>query len=130
MKKIIGIASLALCLVATTTNAQEGRRQLDPSAMRERTEKQKAKLKEELKLTDAQADSVVAIQMEFLPKMRGLREFEPEERMAKMKEINDNYKARLKEALKDDKLVTKVIEFQEKQRKEMMEKMREMKPQE
>lgn len=129
MKKIIGIAAVAFCLAATTTNAQEGRRQMDPGAMKERNEKQKAKLKEELKLTDAQADSVVAIQMEVMPKMRGLRDLEPEERMAKMKEINESYKARLKEALKDDKLVTKVIEFQEKQRKEMMEKMREMKPQ-
>lgn len=130
MKKIIGIAAVAFCLAATTTNAQEGRRQMDPGAMKERNEKQKAKLKEELKLTDAQADSVVAIQMEVMPKMRGLRDLEPEERMAKMKEINENFKARLKAALKDDKLATKVIEFQEKQRKEMMDRMREMKPQE
>lgn len=130
MKKIIGIAAVAFCLAATTTNAQEGRRQMDPGAMKERSEKQKAKLKEELKLTDAQADSVVAIQTEVMPKMRGLRDLEPEERMAKMKEINENFKARLKAALKDDKLATKVIEFQEKQRKEMMDRMREMKPQE
>lgn len=130
MKKIIGIAAVAFCLAATTTNAQEGRRQMDPGAMKERNEKQKAKLKEELKLTDAQADSVVAIQMEVMPKMRGLRDLEPEERMAKMKEINENFKARLKAALKDDKLATKVIEFQEKQRKEMMDRMREMKPRE
>ena len=130
MKKIIGIAAVAFCLAATTTNAQEGRRQMDPGAMKERNEKQKAKLKEELKLTDAQADSFVAIQMEVMPKMRGLRDLEPEERMAKMKEINENFKARLKAALKDDKLATKVIEFQEKQRKEMMDRMREMKPRE
>ena len=53
--------------------------------------------------------------------MRGL---EQEARAAKIKEINDAFKARLKSALGDDKLVDKVIEYQETQRKERMKKMR------
>lgn len=85
---------------------------------------QKEKLKEDLKLTDVQADSVATIQMEYMPKLRGMRGLEQEARAAKIKEINDAFKARLKSALGDDKLVDKVIEYQETQRKERMERMR------
>ena len=108
--------------VATKLVAQppEGR-QFDPVAMKE---KQKTKLIEELKLTNAQADSVATIQLEFMPKLRGMRGLQAEERLIKMKEVNDAYKTRLNSALKDEKLVAKVIEFQEKQRQERMERMR------
>ncbi|MCX6209518.1 MAG: hypothetical protein NTZ59_08415 [Bacteroidetes bacterium] len=130
MKKVLFIVAVMLSTISFKTMAQEGRPQFNPEAIKERNEKIKAKLKDELKLTDSQADGVIAIQMENMQKMRGLRGLDQEERMTKMKEIGDASKAKLKELLKDDKLVDKVIEFQEKQRKEMMEKMREMKPQE
>ena len=120
MKKLL-LSLLILTLVTTVSiNAQQGR-QFDPAAMKE---KQKAKLKEDLKLSDIQADSVTAIQFEYMPKLRGLRGIQGEERVAKMKEINDAYKARLKSALKDDKLVDEVIEYQETQRKQRIERMR------
>lgn len=120
MKKLL--LTLLVLTIGTTLSvkAQEGR-QFDPVAMKER---QKTKLKEDLKLTDVQADSVVAIQFEYMPKIRGLRGVQGEERITKMKEINDAYKARLKSALKDDKLVDKVVEYQEAQRKERAERMR------
>ena len=122
MKRIIYVLTIVLLSVATKLIAQppEGR-QFDPVAMKE---KQKTKLIEELKLTNAQADSVATIQLEFMPKLRGMRGLQAEERLIKMKEVNDAYKTRLTSALKDEKLVTKVIEFQEKQRQERMERMR------
>ena len=122
MKRIIYVLTIVLLSVATKLIAQppEGR-QFDPAAMKE---KQKTKLIEELKLTNAQADSVATIQLEFMPKLRGMRGLQAEERLIKMKEVNDAYKTRLTSALKDEKLVTKVIEFQEKQRQERMERMR------
>ena len=50
-------------------------RQFDPSVMKE---KQKAKLKADLQLTDAQADIVVKVQMDFMPYFRNLRDASPE----------------------------------------------------
>ena len=121
MKKLF-FAIFTLLIASTMLYAQppEGK-QFDPATIKER---QKSKLKEDLKLTNAQAESVATIQMEYMPKLRGLRALEKEERQAKMKEINDAYKAKLKTALNDDKLVEQVMEYQEKQRKERMEKMR------
>ncbi len=130
MKKILLIATIVIAATTTKLMAQEGRQQFNPEAMKERNEKMKAKMKEDLKLTDAQADSVIAVQTEFMPKMMGLRGLSQEERMAKIKEIQDDIKARLKAALKDEKLAEKVIEYQARQRREAMEKMREAKPQE
>ena len=43
----------------------------------------------ELKLTDVQADSVVAIQVDFMQQRKGIRDLVPEDKKAKMKEIND-----------------------------------------
>lgn len=116
---LVIFTSLTLGILLKAQPPQD--KQLGPAAIKER---QKSKLKEDLKLSDAQAESVAVIQMEYMPKLRGMRGLEKEERMAKMKEINDAYKAKLKTALNDDKLVEKVIEYQEKQRRERMEKMR------
>jgi hypothetical protein len=120
MKKLL--FALIIMLLGTSTNAQpqEGN-QFDPAAIKER---QKSKLKEDLKLSETQAEDVATIQLEFMPKMRGLRGLQTEERVIKLKEIGDAFKTKLKFALKDDKLVYKVIEYQEAQRKERMEKMR------
>jgi hypothetical protein len=120
MKKLLIIAAIATFSASTTINAQEGR-QFDPAAMKER---QKTKLKEDLKLTDAQADSVVTIQFESMGKLRGLRGMDQETRLTKIKEVNDANKARLQSALGDDKLVEKVLAYQEEQRKQRAERMR------
>ena len=126
MKKLF-IYLLILLLANTNVSFANTNFQPDPAEMKAR---QKAKLMADIKLTDAQADSVVNISMEFMPKLRGMRGLQPEERMAKLKEINDGMKARLTAALKDEKLVNTVLEYQEKQRKERMEQMRAMRPQE
>ena len=121
MKKIIYVVTIVLLTITAKLVAQPEGRQFDGLAMKE---KQKAKLVEALNLTVAQADSVVTIQADFLPKYRGLRGLQPEERMAKMKELNDAMKAKYIAVLKDEKLVAKVLEFQEKQRQERMERVR------
>lgn len=54
--------------------------------------------------------------------MRGLQ---PEERMAKMKELNDAFKARLTTALSNNtELVKKVMDYREEKMKERMERRR------
>lgn len=122
MKKLLLSAITLFVLNAINIKAQPSDgRQFDPAAMKER---QKLKIKEDLKTSDAQADSIATIQIEFMPKLRGMRGLQQEERATKMKKINDAFKARLKTALADDKLVEKVIEYQETQRKERMERMR------
>lgn len=120
MKKLFLLTSIAISCVITNVSAQEGRG-FDPAKMKEN---QKNKLKEDLKLTDAQADSVATIQIEYMPKLRGLRGVQGEERMAKMKEINDAYKTRLNAALGDASITEKVLAYQEEQRKQRMERMR------
>ena len=122
MKKLLFALVIMLLgsSVSSKAQPQEGN-QFDPAAMKER---QKSKLKEDLKLSETQAEDVATIQLEFMPKLRGLRGLQSEERVIKMKEIVDAFKTKLKVVLKDDKLVDKVIDYQEAQRKERMEKMR------
>jgi hypothetical protein len=67
---------------------------------------------------------VVNIELEFMPKMRGLRGLAPEERKIKIQEMTETQKAELKTALKVDKVVDKVVQYQEQQRKERMERMK------
>ncbi len=120
MKKLLLLSSIAIFCTISNVNAQEGRG-FNPSNMKEN---QKNKLKEDLKLTEAQADSVATIQLEYMPKLRGLRGMQGEERIAKMKEINDAYKERLNAALGDAKITEKVLAYLEEQRKQKIEKMR------
>lgn len=121
MKKIFALVLLFFVL-ANYTIAQPPGRGFDPSAMKDR---QKTQLIQDLKLTDAQADSVATIQMEFMPKLRGLRGLQAEERMAKMKEMNDAFKARLTKALNNNtELVKKVMAYREEKLKERMERRR------
>lgn len=115
MKKVFVLLSIALAITTTTAIAQGGN--FDPAAMKERQLKM---LKEsDLKLTDVQADSVVAINLEFMQQRRDLRDLAPEDRQTKMKVINDVIAKRLLIALKDEALVKKVITFQQEQQAKM-----------
>ncbi|MBC7651158.1 MAG: hypothetical protein H7101_05360, partial [Deinococcales bacterium] len=68
MKKVFVLLAVALLTITTTAMAQ-GRGNFNPAAMKERQLKM---LKEsDLKLTDVQADSVIAINWEFLAQQRG-----------------------------------------------------------
>lgn len=115
MKKVFVLLAVALAITTTSAMAQGGN--FDPAVMKERQLKM---LKEsDLKLTDAQADSVVAVNWEFMQQRRGLRDLAPEDRQVKMKEINDAIAKRLASALKDEALAKKVIAYQQEQQAKM-----------
>jgi len=130
MKKLL--FALSIALVATTTvNAQSteksmpengGGKQFDRAGMKE---KQKAKLKEDLQLSEAQATVVVKLQTEFMDQMRSFRDITPEERASKMKDIKERMKADLTRELKDEKLAEKVMQYQEAKMKQRMERRKE-----
>lgn len=65
MKKTLTLLVLLFSFVVSGISQPPGR-DFNPAAMKER---QKAQLIQDLKLTDAQADSVATIQMELMPKL-------------------------------------------------------------
>jgi hypothetical protein len=114
MKKVIALLTIFVGLSGGALMAQQGGPGMDPAQMKERELKQ---LKEsDLKLTDAQADSVASINMESRQAMRGMRDLSQDERMAKMKEMNDTRLKRWAQALKSEELAKKVADYYEKQR--------------
>lgn len=113
MKKIIaGIAVIIAVFSVSTLYAQQGGGgRMDPAAM-------KQKLKDDLKLTDVQADSVVAISQEFRPKMRDIfmdQTLSQDDKRAKMTEIRDQQNKRVQAVLGDD-LFKKYQDWQAKNR--------------
>jgi hypothetical protein len=99
MKKII--AGLALFIGLLTVNAVNAQQQ-DPAA---RAAAMKQKMKDDLKLTDVQADSVSAIQQEFRPKMREIfmdQSLSQDDKKAKLAPINDQMNKRIEAVLGDD----------------------------
>ena len=113
MKKVFVLLVILLGASGSALMAQGGGN-MDPAAMRER---QLQQLKaSDLKLTDAQADSVVSINMESRQQMRGFRDLSDDQRAAKMKEMNEMRLKRWTSALKDEALAKRVAEYYEKQR--------------
>lgn len=114
MKKILFILCAALTF-ATISNAQGGRRGgMNPQEMIQQ-------LKDSLKLSDVQVDSVKAIFKEFLSKQMELRQNQDqsrEDRFAKMKELNDARNARLKAVFTDEQY-KKFQEMEERRREQM-----------
>ena len=113
MKKIIaGIAVIIAVFSVSTLYAQQGGGgRMDPAAM-------KQKLKDDLKLTDVQADSVVAISQEFRPKMRDIfmdQTLSQDDKTAKLKDVRDQQNKRVQAVLGDD-LFKKYQDWQMKNR--------------
>jgi hypothetical protein len=112
MKKFIaGIALIAAVFSISTSYAQQGGGMRDPAAM-------KQKLKDDLKLTDVQADSVVAINQEFRPKMRDIfmdQTLSQDDKTAKIGVIRDAQNKRVQAVLGDD-LFKKYQDWQTKNR--------------
>ena len=117
MKKVIASLAFLFCLSASTLMAQqEGN--FNPSKMKER---QLQQLKEsDLKLTDAQADSVVSINMETRKQMKDFRDLSGDQRRSKMKEMKEYRLKRWSEALKDESLAKKVEDYYVSQRANRM----------
>ncbi|MDQ6813056.1 MAG: hypothetical protein M3040_04910 [Bacteroidota bacterium] len=113
MKKVFALLVILFAASGSVLMAQGGGN-MDPAQMRER---QLTQLKSsDLKLTDVQADSVIAVQMEMRQQMRGLRDLPEDQRAAKRKEMNDMMMKRWTSALKDEALAKRVAEYYEKQR--------------
>jgi hypothetical protein len=113
MKKFIaGIAVvIAIFFVSTSYAQQGGGGRMDPAAM-------KQKLKDDLKLTDVQADSVVAISQEFRPKMRDIfmdQSLSQDDKRTKIGVVRDQQNKRVQAVLGDD-LFKKYQDWQEKNR--------------
>ena len=99
MKKIM--MSIALVVAVFSVSAVYAQQQ-DPAA---RAAAMKQKLKDDLKLTDVQADSVVAIQTEFHPKMREIfmdQSMSQDDKKAKLAPINEQQNKRIQAVLGDD----------------------------
>ena len=102
-KKMIACAAIVIALftISNTTYAQRG----DTAAMRQRQEAQLAKMKDDLKLTPVQTDSIKAIQMEFNGKMREIfmdQSVSQEDRRAKMMPLREAQNKRIQAVLGDD----------------------------
>ena len=102
-KKMIACAAIVMALftISNTTYAQRG----DTAAMRQRQEAMLAKMKDDLKLTPVQVDSLKAIQMEFSGKMREIfmdQSVSQEDRRAKMMPLREAQNKRIQAVLGDD----------------------------
>lgn len=117
MKKIITLAVFALICSLNTLQAQGGG-QMDPAQMLEMM-KQRVKpgLIEKTKLTDAQADKVLEIQLWSQGEMRGMRDLSEEERAAKMKTVNEEKTKKMKAIPLTDDQIKAVNDFYEEMRK-------------
>jgi hypothetical protein len=97
MKTFTAVSILMLILFS----AGNGFAQTDPAS---RQAAMKQKLITELKLSDVQADSVVAINMDFMPQRREIfqdQSLSQDDKKAKMKVISDQADKRIKPVLGD-----------------------------
>lgn len=117
MKKIITVAVFALICSLNTAQAQGGG-QMDPAQMLEMMKQRvKPQLVEKTKLTDAQADKVLEIQLWSQGETRGMRELSEEERAAKMKTVNEEKNKKFKAIPLTDDQIKAVNDFYEEMRK-------------
>jgi hypothetical protein len=117
MKKIITLAVFALICSINTVQAQGGG-QMDPAQMLEMMKQRvKPQLIEKTKLTDAQADKVLEIQLWSQGEMRGMRDLSEEERAAKTKTVNEEKTKKFKDIPLTDDQIKLVNDFYEEMRK-------------
>jgi len=102
-KKMIACAAIVIALfsLSTTTYAQRG----DTAAMRQRMEERMQKMKDDLKLTGVQVDSLKAINMAFQPQMREVmmdQSMSREDKMAKLAPVREEQNKRIQAVLGAD----------------------------
>jgi len=114
-KNLIAGAAIVIALFSfSSAEAQRG----DTAAMRQRQEAMMQKMKDDLKLTPVQVDSLTAIQKEFQPKMREImmdQSASREDKMAKMAPVNEERNKRIQAVLGAD-LFKKYQEWMEQNR--------------
>ncbi len=116
MKKMIACLAFVLAVFSVSSlYAQQGDRAARAAEM-------KQKMKDDLKLTDVQADSISAIQQEFMPKRREIftdQSLSRDDKMTKIQEINDQANKRIQAVLGDD-LFKKYQDWVQKNRPQRM----------
>jgi len=118
MKKLITLAFFALFCSLTSVHAQGGGGQMDPAQMLEMMKQRvKPQLIEKTKLTDAQADKVLEIQLWSQGETRGMRDLSEDERAAKMKTVNEEKTKKFKAIPLTDDQIKSVNDFYEEMRK-------------
>lgn len=116
MKKII--ACIAVVFAVFSVSSLHAQAQQTPEDRAARMAAMKQKMKDDLKLTDVQADSVSAIQGEFMPKRREIftdQSISQEDKKTKITALNDQADKRIHTVLGDD-LFKKYQEWWEKNR--------------
>jgi hypothetical protein len=117
MKKFLLIVAV---LFAVNTLQAQGGGQMDPAQMLERMKQMvKPSLMEKTKLSDAQADKVLEVNIWAQQQRRGFRELGEEERAKKQKEIQEEVAKKYKAIPLTDDQIKAVEEFYAEMRRNM-----------
>lgn len=104
-KKLISCAVLLIALFSVSSTFAQGGRMMDTAAQRQRMEARLEKMKDDLKLTPVQADSMKAISGEQQTKMRDIfmdQSLSREDKMAKMQPMREAANKRIEAVLGAD----------------------------
>jgi len=104
-KNLIACAALLIALFSATSTFAQGGRMMDTAAMRQRMEARLQKMKDDLKLTPVQVDSMRAIQSDMQGKMRDIfmdQSMSREDKMAKIQPMREAANKRAEAVLGPD----------------------------
>jgi hypothetical protein len=119
MKKLLVLVAFLTTICITQASAQGGG---DPAAMAQRyKERVKPQLLEKVKISDAEAEKVLDIQLASRQQMRGLRDLSEEDRKKKMDEMQADQLKQYKAIPLTDDQVKAVQSFFEEMRKNMQQ---------
>jgi hypothetical protein len=119
MKKLMILVVFFTTIFAMNADAQ-GQGGGDPAARAAKwKETTKPQLIEKVKLTDAEAEKVIEINLKSRSEMRGMRDLSEDERKKKREEMQTAQNKAYKEIPLTDDQIKAVNEFFEEQRKEM-----------
>jgi Spy/CpxP family protein refolding chaperone len=122
MKKLLVLVALFTTVYTTQAVAQGQQGGGDPAARAARMKEiVKPQLIEKVKLTDAQADKVIDINIKSRADMRGMRDMSEDDRKKKRDEIQAAQNKAYKEIPLTDEQIAAVNAFFEEQRKQMQQ---------
>lgn len=122
MKKVLALLAIILVASFNTIMAQPPGGG-DPAQMLEMMKQRvKPQLIEKTKITDAQADKVLEIQIASQGSMRGMRDLSEDARATKMKEIREENNKKFKTIPLTDDQIKAVNDFYDEMRKNRMQR--------
>jgi len=122
MKKLLVLVALFTTVYATQAVAQGQQGGGDPAARAARMKEiVKPQLIEKVKLTDAQADKVIDINIKSRSEMRGMRDMSEDDRKKKRAEVEAAQNKAYKDIPLTDDQIAAVNAFFEEQRKQMQQ---------